>query len=366
MREFLRNLPSSPGIYLMKDSLGGIIYVGKSKNLKQRVQSYFYNSKSHSTKVKRMVSQIKDMEYRLTDTEFEAFMLECKLIHELKPVYNKKMKNPLAYSYIVIRNGRGMRRIEIDNNPAGEDGQICFGPYAVSRNTVEKAMQEVRECLRIACNQSITGSPCLNHSLGLCLGMCMGGEAEREFNSILDRFIALFNGSDRGLYEELELQMHAAAERYDFEKAAKFRNCIEHLNILLNKEKVIEFTAANRNIVILEPLGEDTSKLFFVKRNRIIYSQMLDTSSSETDKLVVTVKELVRSQFGNNYGLGFGGEITRDEVDEAGIIYSYLQGSGCKYAIIPEEWLNHGEDTVLVQALDALFGCTAATAELSS
>jgi excinuclease ABC subunit C len=102
LKEKIKNLPSSSGVYLMKDSLQSIIYVGKSKNLKSRVSSYFVNSKSHSPKVVKLVKNIKDFEYSLTDTEFEAFMLECKLIKKIKPIYNKKMKSPLSYTYIKI------------------------------------------------------------------------------------------------------------------------------------------------------------------------------------------------------------------------------------------------------------------------
>ena len=103
LKEKIKNLPSSPGVYLMKESRGGIIYVGKANNLKRRVQSYFHNSKSHSPKVEKLVKHLTDFDYLITDTEFEAFMLECQLIKQLKPLYNKKMKNPLSYTYIVIQ-----------------------------------------------------------------------------------------------------------------------------------------------------------------------------------------------------------------------------------------------------------------------
>ena len=98
LKEKIKKLPSSPGVYLMKDSLNSIIYVGKSKNLKNRVGSYFQNSKSHPPKVVKLVKNLKDFEYIITDTEFEAFMLECKLIKELQPIYNKQMKSPKSYS----------------------------------------------------------------------------------------------------------------------------------------------------------------------------------------------------------------------------------------------------------------------------
>ena len=100
LKEKVKNLSSSPGVYLMKDVHDGIIYVGKAKNLKRRVQSYFQNSKSHSPKTVKLVHTI-ELDYILTDTEFEAFMLECKLIQELKPFFNRQMKNPKSYAYIV-------------------------------------------------------------------------------------------------------------------------------------------------------------------------------------------------------------------------------------------------------------------------
>lgn len=354
MKDKLSGLPSSPGVYLMKDVLGGIIYVGKSKNLKQRVQSYFYKSKSHSNKVKRMVSQIKDLEYRVTDTEFEAFMLECKLIHELKPVYNKKMKNPLGYTYIVITAGKGLRGMEVTNVLPVNETSVSFGPYTANRNTVEKAVQGIRECFKIACNQpGFSGTACLNHSLGLCLGMCAGEEAAvREYNEIIDSFISLLAGTDRGLYSEMERRMQEAAERYDFEAAAKYRDTLDSVKYLLNKEKVIGFTEANRNIVISEKLDEHTIKLFLVKRNRVLYSKKFNLQDYPSAELRIKEQAgLIQFCFREDpeTAAACAGDITRDEIDEAQIIYSYLQGSSCNYLQIPQDWI-HSPDTAEIKA----------------
>ncbi|WP_410768515.1 GIY-YIG nuclease family protein [Fontibacillus sp. BL9] len=367
MKDKLKSLPSSPGVYLMKDSGGGIIYVGKSKNLKQRVQSYFYNAKGHSNKTKRLVNNIKDLEIRLTDTEFEAFMTECKLIHELKPVYNKKMRNPLAYSYIVIRSIKGLRRILITNSPRAED-KVCFGPYTANRNTVEKAVQGIEECYKISCNQTSAGTPCLNHSLDLCLGMCLGGEAIREYDKILDRFIALLEGTDHGLYEEMEQQMLQASEVFDFETAAKYRDYIGAVDFLLNKEKVIGFTEENRNIVVVENLDEVTVKLFLIKRNHVLYSEKLTVNHDEIDDLCAKVQGLVQSCFRQSGLSGSSGatELTRDEIDEAQIIYSYLQRSSGRHLMIPEEWLEGGDPAEIVQALHDLLAGSLSTAVHSS
>lgn len=344
MKAKLLDLPSSPGVYLMKDALGGVIYVGKSKNLKQRVQSYFYNSKTHSNKVKRMVSSIKDLEYRVTDTEFEAFMLECRLIHELKPVYNKKMKNPLAYHFIVIRFNKGLRRIEVTNHPDDTENLNCFGPYTANKRTIEKAVQGFQECYKIACNQSVSGhSPCLNHSLGLCIGTCLGGEPVKEYDRILDRFVALLDGRDHGLYSELEQRMATAAEQFDFEAAAKYRDCLDTVTFLLNKEKMIVFTEESRNILLVEPLGESTVKCFLIKRNHVLFSGKYKIEDVSADRLVNEVSGLITTRFRQEEGEILHNEVTRDEIDEAQIIYSYVHGRPDRYALIPDEWVENGE-----------------------
>ena len=171
------------------------------KSLKKRVQSYFYNNKSHSPKVKRLVQHVKDLEHIVTDTEFEAFMLECRLIQDIKPMYNRKMKNPLGYSYIVLRQKRDWRWLEITDTLDKGDHQSsrCFGPYTASRHSLEHAVQKVKECCKIACNHtpaaSSANTPCLNYSIGLCLGKCLGGESARQFDEIMDRFIALLQGT---------------------------------------------------------------------------------------------------------------------------------------------------------------------------
>src|SRR5690606_14021615 len=132
-----KKLPSSPGVYLWKDSSGSIIYVGKSKNLKNRVQSYLQDSKNHSKKVEKLVSHLRDFDYILTDTEFEAFMLECKLIKEIRPIYNKLMKNPQSYTYISIQADKELPRIELTNQI--NENASNFGPYT-SKNTAEKVL----------------------------------------------------------------------------------------------------------------------------------------------------------------------------------------------------------------------------------
>jgi excinuclease ABC subunit C len=297
LKEKVKNLTSSPGVYLMKDSLGSIIYVGKAKNLKKRVQSYFQNSKSHPSKVKKLVKNLKDFEYIVTDTEFEAFMLECKLIKELKPIYNKKMKNPLSYTYVVIQMDEEYPSIEITNSPVENDCNLYFGPYT-SKNTVEKALQGMKEYFKILCsNTSKKNTECLNYSLGLCIGMCLGGAAVEEYHNIINKIIALFNGTDMSVLKEMKQRMLYASEKFDFETAAKYRDYIDAISFLINKEKVIEFTKDNKNIAVIEHLSNCTIKLFLIKGNKVLFSEKYILEKANIEYLSTIIKTNILTCF---------------------------------------------------------------------
>jgi excinuclease ABC subunit C len=353
LTEKVHSLPLTPGVYLMKDSLGHIIYVGKAKQLRKRVQSYFYNNKGHSPKVVQLVRNIRDLEYRLTDTEFEAFMLECQLIKEIKPMYNKKMKNPLAYSYISIRGDRGRRQIEVGYDPGLPGQHLHFGPYT-SRSTVERAIQGIKESQRILCSSPHNqNSLCLNHSLGLCIGMCGGGEALDRYNLILDRIIALLDGSDPGILNDLEQRMGEAAERFDFEAAAKYRDYVGAVQALLQKEKVSRFTGENNNIAVLEPVDEQTLKLILIKGARILFRTKLDISHPDMEQLHNEIQSAIIGQFAAAAAEGMG-EISRHTIDEAQIIYSYLKSSSGSYLMVPQEWLGPAPEPLLEEAVHRL------------
>ncbi|MBC2578792.1 GIY-YIG nuclease family protein [Clostridium sp. DJ247] len=341
LKEKIKKLPSCPGVYLMKDSLNSVIYVGKSKNLKNRVGSYFQNSKSHSPKVLKLVKNLKDFEYILTDTEFEAFMLECKLIKGIKPIYNKQMKSPKSYSYINVKINEKYPDIEISNEPSKGDGKLCFGPYT-NRNTVERGLHGIKECCKILCSSnSRKASCCLNYSLGLCIGMCLDSTPREQYFSIFDEIIKLLNGTDKSILEEMEYNMNSAAEKFDFENAAKFRDYISAVNYLLDKVKVVEFIEENKNIALLEYLDDHNVKFFLIKGNKVLFSEKYELKSFDLEKLKAIFKTNILFYFNDKGGNSLI-EIGREEIDESQIIYTYLKSksSNCKHVIISEKWLN--------------------------
>lgn len=356
LKEKIQNLPSTPGVYLMKDARGSILYVGKSKHLKKRVQSYFHHSQTHAPKIKKLVQHVKDLEVIRTDTEFEAFMLECNLIHKYKPMYNRKMKNTASYAYIVIPASDGLRHIETTNHPVPAHGDSIFGPYPTSRIAVEKAVVNILESLKIACTPAAAATaPCLNRAIGLCLGMCMGGEGLKEYQRLMNRFIGLLEGTDRSLYDELERKMAAASEQFDFEAAAKFRDVLQSIRFLEHKEKVIGFAGSNPNVLLYEPVDEETIKLFLVKRHTILFSRSFPVATDrERQQLTKEAGMLVRAYFKNDED-AYTSEVGRDEIDEAQIIYSYVQSHPGQVALIPDAWLNTDNPSELNAAMASFF-----------
>jgi excinuclease ABC subunit C len=330
LKEKVRGLPTTPGVYLMKDSTGTIIYVGKAINLKRRVQSYFQNSKAHSQKVVKLVRNIRDFDYILTDTEFEAFLLECQLIKELKPHFNKKMKSPLSYPYFVIEMDKEYPDMKVTSSPNENSQHLFFGPY-MNKHTVEKAILGLKEFFKIQCgNTNHSDSACLNVSLGLCIGICTGS-AKEQYHAIINRIIALLNGTDLSILEEMRQRMTDASEDFDFEAATKYRDYLQVITHLVRKEKVIEFTEKNHNIVVIESLHDSTIKLFLIRGNKIIFNEKIDLSDGRLELDILSYFKMNADD--SSY------VVSKEELDESQIIYSYLKSNNCRHLIIPDEWI---------------------------
>ena len=295
VREKAKKLPASPGVYIMLDSDGTIIYVGKSKALKNRVSSYFQNSKAHSPKVIKMVRNLKDFEYIVTDTEFEALLLECKLIRQIKPVYNRLMKNTKGYCYIKINMTDKYPKIETCNKTDKNSENIYFGPYT-SSNTVDRALEGVKENCKILCSTNLSKrhSSCLNYYLGSCIGMCTADDLTEQYSA-----------------------------------------------------KSVQFSKENDNLAVMEHLTESTVKFILLKGNNIIFSEKYNLKKDFLDEL----KKEILFHFNNDE---LRGEIGIDEIDEMNIIYSYLKNetNNCKYEIISHELLNN--DHALYSSVEKL------------
>lgn len=347
IKEKAKMLPSSPGVYLMKDLSGHIIYVGKSKNLKNRVQSYLYHSKNHTKKVEKLVNHLRDFDYILTDTEFEAFILECKLIKEFQPMYNRVMKTPKSYTYIKIRKDT----FELTSSRNTNDGYLYFGPYT-NKKTVEEAVNGIKEFYQINCNNPLNNhTPCFNYSIGKCMGICFKNSAIEQYHKVLNRTIAFLQGKDKTILEEMEQKMINAASTLDFELAAEIKEWLKSVRALYKKGKVIQFTKENNYIVVAEFLEDNKLKLFLIRGNHILYKEIFKLNNINLKELCSLIRSSILQDFKD---ISLPKDIRKDEIDEAQIIYSYLNSNACEYFIIPEEWLTSDTNTKIEKSIHDL------------
>jgi excinuclease ABC subunit C len=344
LKEKIKNLPTSPGVYLMKDSSGHIIYVGKSKKLKNRVSSYFQHSKNRFGKWEKLVKHIKDFDFILTDTEFEALMLECKLIKEIQPMYNRMMKTTKAYNYIVFRWQKGNYHMEIANELDKDDVHYYFGPFT-SKGTVENVINGIKAFYKINCSQEKwSQSPCLNYSIGKCMGICFDPIAKEAHQQIIHRLIALFNKKDNGVLEEMSTKMIEASSNVEFEKAAEIRDTITKINTILQTESVVSFMVDNHLIMAVESLADYRIKLFLIRRNKIIYQQIYEVNQVDIQE----VKRRIESLSVPNQHISALG---KEEIDEAYIIYKYLNSDNCTYTVIEDDRVSSTECDYLEDVL---------------
>lgn len=271
----LKILPEKPGVYLMKNNLGEIIYVGKAKILKNRVRQYFQNSKNHSEKVKAMVSNIAEFEYIVTDTEMEALILECNLIKKYRPRYNILLKDDKYYPFIKITINEDFPRVFITRNFV-KDNCKYFGPYTNGTAVYEtmeliKKVFPVRNCKKLIKDGQCMDRPCLNYHIGLCKAPCCGKISKVEYHKIIQSIIDLLNGKDKNIIVNLKKQMEEASENLEFEAAAGFRDKIIAVEKIIEKQKIITQAAEDEDYIDMFSDEEDScAQVFFIREGKII------------------------------------------------------------------------------------------------
>ncbi len=271
----LKMLPDKPGVYLMKNSLGEVIYVGKAKVLKNRVRQYFQNSKNHGSKVKAMVKNIAEFEYIITDSEMEALILECNLIKKYRPRYNILLKDDKHYPFIKITTSEDFPRVFITRIRA-KDGAKYFGPYpdaSAIYETVEliKKIFPIRTCKKVIKVNGDRMKPCLNYHINLCKAPCAEYITKEEYEGIIESLVDLLTGKDDNILNSLKGQMDEAAENLEFEKAATLRDKITAVNKIRERQKIILSNFENEDFINLYSHGEECCcQVFFVREGKII------------------------------------------------------------------------------------------------
>ncbi|WP_433543126.1 excinuclease ABC subunit UvrC [Neomoorella humiferrea] len=268
LEEKLARLPDHPGVYIMRDAQGEIIYVGKAASLKKRVRSYFRGQ--HPPRTQVMVEKIADIEYILTDNEVEALILECNLIKEHRPRYNVSLKDDKSYPYIKITLQEQFPRLQITRSLV-RDGSLYFGPYTnvgALRETLKilRSLFPVRTCRETPLQ--FRSRPCLNAHINRCLAPCSGRVNQEVYRQAVDNIILFLEGKHTALIKELKEQMTAAAERLEFEKAARLRDQLRAVEEVCARQKI---TAAggdeDADAVAFAREGEAALGLIFFSRN---------------------------------------------------------------------------------------------------
>lgn len=271
LRKKSMSLPLHPGVYLMKNKKGEIIYVGKAKALKNRVSSYFGSQNNHTVKVRKMVDNVDDFDYILCDSEFEALVLECSLIKQHSPKYNILLKDDKGYNYIKVINGEWRNFLAVKQKL--NDGAEYIGPYTGSYG-ITNAVSEAKKLFLIPqCSKQFPrdykkSRPCLNYYIGQCAAPCAGKTTRSEHNEAVAAALDFIMNGSGGAIEMLTEQMLKASDELEFEKAAKLRDRINALKKVTEKQKVVAASVEEQDVfaVVGAPHGETPKACLSVLR----------------------------------------------------------------------------------------------------
>jgi excinuclease ABC subunit C len=286
--EKLALLPSKPGVYIMKNEAGKVIYVGKAIILKNRVRSYFRNDKNHSAKVKAMVSNIDDFEYIITASEIEALILECNLIKKYRPKYNISLKDDKSYPYVKVSVQESFPRVFITRRVL-KDGARYFGPYT-NASAVHESMKLLKKLFPLrTCRRLDADRPCLEYHIKRCLAPCAGKISEAEYGRMIESVCLFLEGRSESVEKNLAAEMMAAADSLDFERAARLRDQLRAVKKLTEKQKIITGAGDQDAIGMARSELGVCMQVFFIRAGKMVGRDhfLLSGSEGESDESVL-------------------------------------------------------------------------------
>ncbi|MDD6572855.1 MAG: excinuclease ABC subunit UvrC, partial [Thermoflexaceae bacterium] len=328
IEEELKKLPGKPGVYIMHDKTDEIIYVGKAISLKNRVRQYFQSSRNKSPKIIKMVEHIDHFEYIITDSELEALVLECNLIKEHRPKYNTMLKDDKSYPYIKVTVGEEFPRI-LFARQMKRDKAKYFGPYT-SAGAVKDTIELLRKIYRIrTCNKVLPkdigmGRPCLNYHIKQCDAPCQGCVSKEEYNESVKKALEFLNGNYHGVIAMLTQKMQDAAGRMEFEEAAEYRDLLNSVKQIAQKQKITNSDMENKDIIACAIEGDDAViQVFFVRDGKLMGREHfhMNMAIAEDRKQIVT--GFIKEYYGGTPFIP-AKIVVQDELEEAEVIASWL------------------------------------------
>ena len=323
----IKNLPDKPGVYLMKNSLGEVIYVGKAKVLKNRVKSYFQNSKNHSEKVRVMVKNIAEFEYIITDSEMEALILECNLIKKYSPKYNILLKDDKFYPFIKITVKDDFPRVFVTRN-FSKDGSKYFGPYTNGTAVYETIdliykIFPLRTCKLVIKESGEKVRPCLNYHIKKCFGPCGGHISKKEYGKMISDIIDVLSGKETYITKMLKAEMESAAENLEFEKAASIRDKILAIEAIVEKQKIFKTMEGDEDFINIDQDEKDSCiQVFFSRDGKVIGREHFIFENTANESIAEILEEFIASFYGGTAKVPK--TVYVPEINEIELIEEYL------------------------------------------
>ncbi len=273
IKEILKNLPTKPGVYLHKNAQGKVIYVGKAVNLRSRVRSYVHKSAQTNPKPRRLVQEIDEIEFIVSDSELEALLLENTLIKKHQPRFNVRMKDDKRYPYIKVHWQEPFPRVTTTRRLVN-DGARYFGPYTAAWAAYQ-TLDLVRKIFPyLTCTRTITGHDeraCLYYHIGRCAAPCIGVVNQAEYRQIIDNLCDFLDGNTEPVVAQLNQQMAEAAQGLDFERAAQLRDQIQAIEQIVEKQKVVNAGTLDEDVVAFARSdGDACVQVFFIRSGKLV------------------------------------------------------------------------------------------------
>jgi excinuclease ABC subunit C len=328
IQEELKKLPDQPGVYIMHDASDAIIYVGKAISLRNRVRQYFRASHNEGIKKDQMVKKISRFEYIVTDSELEALVLECNLIKEHRPKYNTMLRDDKTYPYIKVTLGEEYPRV-LFCRLMKKDKSRYFGPYT-SAGAVKDTIELIQKIYHIrTCNRNLpkdTGKerPCLNYHIKQCQGPCQGYISIEEYRKNIDAALEFLNGNYAPVMKNLEQKMQEASTSLEFERAIEFRELLNSVRQVAQKQKITQFDGEDKDIIAMAADDRDAVvQVFFIRGGKLIgRDHFYVTVANEDTKRQILTTFIKQFYAGTPY---FPKEIIlQDEVDDMEVISEWL------------------------------------------
>ena len=332
----LAAVPTRPGVYLMKDKGGTVLYVGKAASLRNRLGSYFGPQTGFTPKTRKLVSKVADFEVILTSSEQEALILECQLIKRHKPYYNVRLKDDKTYPYLKVTVNEDWPQVLISRR-VGDDGAKYFGPYADS-GSVSRTLVVIKRLFPYrSCNKTITGTdprPCLDYHIKRCVGPCIGAVNKAEYRDIIDQVILFLEGKQDQVSLELQRQMYEASAELSFERAAFLRDQIMAVEKVVERQRIAATIQGDQDIIAMLRDGADCCVQMFVIREGRLHRKehfILEGTQDETP-------ESVMSSFVHQFYASATSVppliLLQHEIEDVGLVQDWLKGRCGKRVVI--------------------------------